>query len=128
MDVLVESRQLGGADALRDLNTELLNDARWRGRVTLLEKPAPEGTLGPVLEGLQIVLQPQTLVPLATALFAFLRVYTSDIEIDIKRTDNKTEVTLSAKRIKRLKDAELPAALAELIGRLDTPDSDNSEP
>ncbi|MER7455145.1 hypothetical protein ABTW96_33215 [Nocardia beijingensis] len=127
MDVLVESTQPGGADALRDLNTELLNDARWRGRVTLLETPAPEGTLGPVLEGLQIALQPQTLVPLATALFAFLRVYTSDIEIGIRRTDKETEVTLSAKRIKRLKDAELPAALAELIGQLDSPDSDNTE-
>lgn len=127
MDVLVESTRPGGADALRDLNTELLNDARWRGRVTLLEKPAPEGTLGPVLEGLRIALQPQTLVPLATAVFAFLRVYTSDIEIAIRRTGKKTEVTLSAKRIKRLKDAELPAALAELIGQLDSPDSDNTE-
>ncbi|WP_107657320.1 effector-associated constant component EACC1 [Nocardia suismassiliense] len=128
MDVLVESVGPDGADALQEFDKELLNDARWRGRVALVERPAPPGTLGPVLEAVRIALEPQTLALLVTAVISYLRYRTTDLDLKIVRTDSKTEVVLSGRRIKGHDHAALARELADAVSRLEPPDADDPQP
>ncbi|WP_228833405.1 effector-associated constant component EACC1 [Nocardia brasiliensis] len=124
MHILVESMEPDGADALYALHEELLGDDQWRGRVTLAERPAPDGTLGPVLEAVQIALAAQNVGALLTAVIAFLRYRTTDIELKVRRTAATTEVTLSAKRLKGLDQPALTRELAHLVDSLTPPDTD----
>ncbi|MGX7672826.1 effector-associated constant component EACC1 [Plantactinospora sp. DSM 117369] len=115
--------KLAGLDALRDLQLELVDDPAFRGRVILVERPADPGTLGPVLEGLRILLEPQTLTPLLAALVTYLRIRsrdrTSDLELTVRRTDDSTEIKLSGQRIRQLDAVALAAELERHAERLD---------
>lgn len=73
MIVLVSTTDVEAADELRSLRAELLDDADWRGRVELMERPPEPGTLGPVVEALKLVLDPVSLAALLGTVAAWLR-------------------------------------------------------
>ncbi|MET7718414.1 hypothetical protein [Streptomyces sp. NPDC005407] len=122
MIVLVSTLDSKATEELRSLRSELQAEDAWRGRVELVERPPARGTLGPVLEALQLVLEPGTAAPFLAALVAWLRWRTSDIELTVRRTDDSTTVKLSGKRLKDQDAAALAAELDRLTKHLSRPD------
>lgn len=127
MIVLVSTSDAEAADELRVLRAEFLDDADWRGRVELMENPPEPGTLGPVAEALQLVLDPASVAALLGTVVAWLRYRTSDVKLTVRRTDKQTEITLSSVRVKQLDTPALAAEIEKLTERLNVGDRDDSE-
>ncbi|MFJ8076391.1 hypothetical protein ACIQ7Q_21195 [Streptomyces sp. NPDC096176] len=127
MIVLVSTLDSKATEELRSLRSELQGEEAWRGRVELVERPPAQGTLGPVLEALQLVLEPGTAAPFLAALVAWLRWRTSDIELTVRRTDDSTTVTLSGKRLKGQDAAALTADVDRLSKHLSRPSNSSAD-
>ncbi|MFI6007590.1 hypothetical protein ACIBAG_01980 [Streptomyces sp. NPDC051243] len=125
MIVLVSTSDPQGADELRDLRAELISEAAWRGRVELVEQPPAPGRLGPVLDALQLALEPGNIAPLLAALAAWLRYRTSDVELTVRRTDDGSTVTVSGRRVRQLDVVALTAQVEEMTERLTDSDRHN---
>jgi hypothetical protein len=101
-----------------------MNQPALSGRVESVERPPEPGTLGPVLEALRLVLMPETVVPLLTALVAWQRIRATqgnkEFEVTVRRTDDSTTVTLSAKRLDRLDATALTAEITQLAKQLES--------
>ncbi|MBT2539739.1 hypothetical protein J7E99_03200 [Streptomyces sp. ISL-44] len=126
MIVLVSTTDGEAADELRSLRAELLDDADWRGRVELMERPPESGTLGPVVEALQLVLDPASLAALLGSVAAWLRYRTSDVKLTVRRTDKGTDITLDGVRVQQLDAPGLVAELEKLTDRLNAEEQRDS--
>jgi hypothetical protein len=115
----------GLSDDLRSLRIELISQSDWRGKVRLVERPPDPGTLGPVLEALQVLANPAAVSPLIAALVAWLRYRTSDVDLKVRR--KTTTVTLSGKRLRQIDTAALTAEIEKLAFRLNMSDDGNSD-
>jgi hypothetical protein len=119
MIVMVKVTHEGDTEALRDLSRELAEDGAWRGRVELVERPPGPGELGPMLDALRIVLDPAVVTPFLGLVAAWLRFRTSDVDVTIERTGDKTTVRMSGKRLRQLDVTALGAELAKMARPLD---------
>jgi hypothetical protein len=113
----------GVSDDLRQLRIELICQAEWRGKVHPVEKPPEPGTLGPVLDALQVFVDPAAVSPFVAALVAWLRYRTSNIDLKVERTERGTTVTMSGKRLRRLDAAALTTEISKIVESLDPSDS-----
>lgn len=113
------------SDELRSLRMELISQSEWRGKVQLVERPPEPGTLGPVLEALQVLADPAATSALIAALVAWLRYRTSDVDLKVRR--KTTTVTLSGKRLRRIDTAALTAEIEKLASGLNMSNNGNSD-
>jgi hypothetical protein len=92
---------------VRELHAWLSEDPLVRRWVRLVEREPPPGALGPMAEAVQVA-------AVAGVLIAWLRYRTSDVTVKVRRTDDDTEVEVSAQRVRTL-NAEQTRALAAQI-------------
>ncbi|MEU7695913.1 MULTISPECIES: hypothetical protein [Microbispora] len=109
----------GSGETLRELARELVREDHWRGRVTLVERPPEEEALGPILDALSVLATPVTVSGLIMGVTTWLRYRTSDLDVKVTRSDRSTEVTLSAKRLRRLDAVALEREISEICRCLD---------
>lgn len=111
---LTLSGETGSGDDLRSLRTFLLGEPGYQGRVTAVEVPALEGTLGPVLESLQVAVGSGAGV-FGGVLIAWIRSRTGKCTVHVKREDG-SEFTLTHQRVRAASAAEV-SELAEQLDR-----------
>jgi Effector Associated Constant Component 1 len=111
---LTLSGEAGSADELRSLRTFLLGEPSYRGRVTAVERPAAAGTLGPVLESLQVALGSGAGV-FGSVLIAWIRSRAGKCTVHVKREDGR-EFILTHTRVRTVSAAEI-AELSEQLDR-----------
>jgi hypothetical protein len=100
---------------VRELHAWLSEDPLVRRWVRLVEREPPPGALGPMAEAVQVVTgSPGVVAAVAGVLIAWLRYRTSDVTVKVRRTDDDTEVEVSAQRVRTL-NAEQTQALAAQI-------------
>jgi hypothetical protein len=125
--ITAEDAGQGRDDALRSLLAWLRDVDELRGRVKGVESPPVTGTLGPVLDGLAVVVGPGGVATaLTTAVVAWLRSRRSDVTLKVTGLDG-TAVELSAKRVRLQGDQELRSLVDESVRALQgfgTADSD----
>jgi Effector Associated Constant Component 1 len=116
------------AEQLRSLMEWLGNVEGLRGRVRAAEGPPVAGTLGPVLEAVMVALGPAgAATGLATVLVSWIRHRTSDIELQVSRSDG-TSAMVSAKRVRGLGTDELREQVLYLTQVLNRPETDPEPP
>jgi hypothetical protein len=105
--------------ALRSLREWLAAEPALRGQVRLVE-PAPRpGTLGGVVEALQVVLGPGGVAPVfAGALVAWARRRVGDAEVMVTRPDG-TSVTVKATNVRGLDGPEMADLVAGVARSLE---------
>ncbi|WP_018549570.1 effector-associated constant component EACC1 [Streptomyces sp. LaPpAH-108] len=108
-----------GADELRSLHAWLADVDELRGRAGLAESPPVPGTLGPVVDGVLVLLGPGGAVTaLATAVVAWIRHRHSDVIVKVTRRGGAS-VELTGKRVQSLSSAELREFVGLLSEQLD---------
>ncbi|WP_433539789.1 effector-associated constant component EACC1 [Streptosporangium sandarakinum] len=112
MDLTVTVTE-GSSAELRDLYRRLTEEARFRGRVRLGEGPPAPGTLGPVVEAVQILLGTGgTAGGVVGIVITWLRHRSGEFTVRLTRGDR--EVEISGRGMRTLRSEEL----SELIGRV----------
>jgi hypothetical protein len=106
------------SDALRSLKGWLADDDELRGRVRVLAKPPPAGTLGDVADTL-VAAAPLAGV-LVPAVVSWLRSRHSDLTLKIDRSDGGS-VELTVNRLRRLDLAKLSAEITDVVKALEAP-------
>lgn len=120
MTVLVTFPEGGSADLLRDLHTWLVNEPDLRGRVRLRETPAAQGTLGPAVDALQLMLGAGGgAATVATMIIAWLRSRSGEITVKLTRGYQTLEV--SAKGVKGMNAEALRELTTHITKQLETP-------
>lgn len=120
MTVLVTFPEGGSADLLRDLHTWLVNEPDLRGRVRLRETPAAQGTLGPAVDALQLMLGAGGgAATVATVIIAWLRSRSGEITVKLTRGDQTLEV--SAKGLRGMNAEALRDLTTHITKQLDAP-------
>lgn len=112
MTVLTVAGDEASSDQLRDLRAWLVEEDELRGHVRSKERPPTPGSLGPVLEALEVLAQPAAGV-LAASLVAWLRSRVSRFRLEV-RTERGARMALDVRQVKQLD----PRAAEELISRL----------
>lgn len=112
MTVLTVAGDEASSDELRHLRAWLVEEDELRGQVRSKECPPAPGSLGPVLEALEVVAQPAAGV-LAASLVAWLRSRVSRFRLEV-RTERGTRMALDVRQVKELD----PEAAEKLISRL----------
>ena len=108
---------------LPSLKAWLSDTAELRGRVTGVELPPPPGTLGPLLDAIDVALGPGgAATAFATAIIAWIRHRSSSVKITISRPDGE-RVELEASRVRGL-DADSLQAQVEGLLNAARPDED----
>ncbi|GAA3846939.1 hypothetical protein GCM10022226_83220 [Sphaerisporangium flaviroseum] len=111
------------ADQLRDLRSWLIEEPELRGRVRMLERPASEGALGPIADGLQIAFGAGgAAATLASVVVAWLGNRGGEVTVKIKRGEAEAEVEVTAKGVKSLDMAETRALISHMAGLLGDPE------
>lgn len=100
------------SDELRDLRAWLVAEEELRGQVRSKERPPQSGSLGPVLEALEVAAQPAAAV-LAASLVTWLRSRVSRFRLEV-RSERGARMMLDVRQVKELD----PRAVEELISRL----------
>lgn len=109
------------SDELRNLRAWLVEDDDLRGRVRTRERPPDQGTLGPLLESIEVIAQPVA-AALAAALITWLRSRVSRFRLEV-RTKSGAEIVLDSRQVKALD----PRQVRDLIGRLSKVIDDTSD-
>jgi hypothetical protein len=102
-------------DQLRELRSWLLEESELRGRVRTRERPPDTGTLGPVLEALQIASGPVA-AAVSASLVSWLRTRVGDVKLTVTSRDGRT-MQLEASKVRGL-DAESVGRLSEQVTAL----------
>ncbi|WP_327091075.1 hypothetical protein OIE66_10750 [Nonomuraea sp. NBC_01738] len=106
------------ADEARDLYAWLREDGDLRGSVTMSESRAPEGALGPVINGLEIAFGAGgAAVTAANVLIAWLGSRKGEVSVTVSKNSDGAEVQVSAKGVKGL-DLAATKALTEQIAEV----------
>ncbi|MFG6191752.1 hypothetical protein [Nonomuraea sp. JJY05] len=102
-------------DEVRDLYAWLRREPELRTALRLVEKPPPDGALGPVAEAVQVLADaPEVVAALASMVIAWLRYRRTDVKITVKRRKDGPEVQVTATGLRAL-NPEQTLALARQI-------------
>jgi hypothetical protein len=119
MDVTVTVLDGRGGDDLRDLGAWLSDQEELRGRVSVVGRPAPSGSLGGLADTLVASLAPGGVAgAFATALVAWIRYRTGNFRTVVRRADG-SQVELTAERVRGLDAQALRTAVGELTRTLE---------
>ncbi|WP_319943260.1 effector-associated constant component EACC1 [Nocardia aurantia] len=113
----------GNSSDLHTLRSRLAAEETLRGRVRLISKVPPVGTLGSAIETVTVALRSDgAAMALAGALVAWIRTQPGDLTVNVSRSDGTT-VELSAERA-RLDDENTRSLLTDLLaGSVDAHDT-----
>lgn len=111
-----------------DRTTELESLREWlaevdelRGRVDPVESPPPPGSLGPVLDALQVVLAPGgATAAVAASVVAWLRSRAGRITVRLERPDG-TKVSIDAVRVRGLTPADVRDEVDRVVKAIEPP-------
>lgn len=107
-----EGDTAGELAALRDW---LDGEVELQGRVFVREAPPPPGSLGPLMQAIEVALGPGGAVTaLATALIAWLRHRTGTVKISVELPDGR-RVQLDAERVRGMDGRALQEHLDVLL-------------
>ncbi|MBB5958381.1 hypothetical protein FHS29_004989 [Saccharothrix tamanrassetensis] len=118
MDLVLTVEEPAGADELRDLHRALSGEAELRGRVRLRQRPPAPGTLGPVVEAVEVALAPGgALTVLTGAVLVWLRHRRGTVKVKVTRGKDTVEVT--AQRIRELDPVAVRDLTTEIVTALE---------
>ena len=104
-----------GPDEVRDLYAWLRREPDLRAALRLVEKPPPDGALGPVAEAVQVLADaPEVVAAVASMVIAWLRYRRTDVKITVKQRKDGPEVQVTATGLRAL-SPEQTLALARQI-------------
>ncbi|WP_431931197.1 effector-associated constant component EACC1 [Nonomuraea jabiensis] len=104
-----------GPDEVRDLYAWLRREPELRAALRLVEKPPPDGALGPVAEAVQVLADaPEVVAAVASMVIAWLRYRRTDVKITVKQRKDGPEVQVTATGLRAL-SPEQTLALARQI-------------
>jgi hypothetical protein len=115
--VRIETQGSDGSDALRNLRIWLLDDDRFRGRVSLVETPPSVGHLGGTLEAIEVLVNPAAGV-LTACIVAWLQTRVSRTRIKVTRPDG-AQVEIDSKATLNLDEAAIARLTREITRQLD---------
>ncbi|MFI6740412.1 hypothetical protein ACIBI9_46455 [Nonomuraea sp. NPDC050451] len=102
-------------DEARDLYAWLRREPELRAALRLVEKPPPDGALGPVAEAVQVLADaPEVVAAVASMVIAWLRYRRTDVKITVKQGKDGPEVQVTATGLRAL-NPEQTLALARQI-------------
>lgn len=108
-------------DDLRALRASLVAEDDFRGRVELRESPPPPGTMGAILDALEVGLGPGgAATAVAGAVIVWLRSRRG--KITVKLTKGKESVEVAADRVRDLDAAAVHKLAGELAAALEQRD------
>jgi hypothetical protein len=129
--VLALAGDEASSDDLRGLRAWLVEEDELRGHVRTKERAPEPGVLGPVLEALEIVAQPENVAALVAALIAWLRSRRGNIRLDLYTEQGKKLAHLDARQVKTM-DADglvkIASQIPEAIARANELERRGSEP
>ncbi|WP_433270562.1 effector-associated constant component EACC1 [Actinosynnema sp. CS-041913] len=121
MDLVLTVEEPAGADDLRGLHRALSGESELRGRVRLRQRPPAPGTLGPVVEAVEVALAPGgALTVLTGAVLVWLRHRRGTVKVKV--TKGKATVELTAHRIRDLDPAAVRDLVTETVAALERKD------
>lgn len=107
------------SDRLRDLRAWLAEEPELRGGVRLREGAPEPGALGPVVDGLQLLLgSGGALATAATVIIAWLRAQRGSVTVKLSR-DGKSSLEVSATGVKNLSAADTKELTEQFVRLLD---------
>ncbi|MFF5232730.1 hypothetical protein [Dactylosporangium sp. NPDC000521] len=122
MEIVLRLGEPATSDDYRALRAELLE--RDVVDVSLTQRPPDPGTLGPVVDALQVVFgSGAVLSPVAAAVVTWIRHRSTDIDVELTAADGRS-VTVSAKRVRGLRSEDLLAEISRMRAGLEAPPTD----
>ncbi|MBB5784446.1 effector-associated constant component EACC1 [Nonomuraea jabiensis] len=106
-------------DEVRDLYAWLRREPELRAALRLVEKPPPDGALGPVAEAVQVLADaPEVVAAVASMVIAWLRYRRTDVKITLKRRKDGPEVQVTATGLRALSPAQTLALARQIESAL----------
>lgn len=111
-------------DELRDLGEFLVETEELRGRVNPRLRPPEPGTMGPVIEALDLLLAPGGITAAtATAIIAWLRTRRANVRLRIRNAANQS-IELDASGVTGLDAQQLKKLTTTMLETLNTDQQD----
>ncbi|MEV4359985.1 hypothetical protein [Nonomuraea sp. NPDC049625] len=110
---------LDSPDEVRDLYAWLRREPELRAALRLVEKPPPDGALGPVAEAVQVLADaPEVVAAVASMVIAWLRYRRTDVKITVKQRKDGPEVQVTATGLRALSPAQTLALARQIESAL----------